>query len=139
MDLLDDPIIKAALAQAWRDSTPESPKARHEEGGYIVQNADGTTMVILWPAGEGSAILPPMMRPEGWYNGFRVLATFHTHPNPPMDEVGQEWEQGPGIADQRWHSRRKMRGFVIAQDHVYEIGADGSVQVIGKRKEVLSS
>jgi hypothetical protein len=55
-----------------------------------------------------------------------------------FDEMGQEWEQGPGESDRRWHGRRKLRGFVISDLLVYEIDVNARISVIGKRDEVLS-
>ena len=43
-ELRIDPIVQAALNQAWTDSLPDDPDHRHEEGGWIYQNT--TTGVI---------------------------------------------------------------------------------------------
>lgn len=69
----------------------------------------------------------------------RVIATFHTHPNPPVDESGREWGQDPSASDRRWHRRRKLRGFVVSRMFVYEIDVAGRVSVAGNRDEVLSA
>ncbi len=61
MDLLKDPTLRAALARARRDSQAEDPINRHEEGGYVVQNPDGSLGVERWPCGEQSLILRPPM------------------------------------------------------------------------------
>ena len=137
MNPLSDPVIVAAIAEAWRDSTADNPDTRHEEGGYIVQNPDGTLTLERWPSGEQFQIVPPALDSNNCYNGRMVVATFHTHPNPPVDESGRKWDQAPGAADKRWHHRRNLRGFVISAAQVFEITPDGNVVVIGKREEVL--
>jgi hypothetical protein len=79
------------------------------------------------------------MDSNGCYNGKLVVAAFHTHPNPPLDEAGREWSQGPSEADRRWHGRRKLPGIVVSQMFVYEIDGNISVRIIGRRVEVLKS
>jgi hypothetical protein len=102
-----------------------------------VRNPDHSYGVERWPRGEESRIVPPALDANSVYNGNAVVAAFHTHPNPPLDEVGREWEQGPSEADRRWHRRRKVRGIVITRTLVYEIDVNGTVSVLGKRDEVL--
>lgn len=65
------------------------------------------------------------------------MAAFHTHPNPEIDEHGQIWNPAPNPADLRWHSRRRLTGFVIAAEFVYEIDVDANVSIIGSRLTVL--
>ena len=62
--------------------------SRHEEGGYIVLNADGSFGVERWPRGEQSGIMPPPLGRDNRYKGREVVAAFHTHPNPAIDETG---------------------------------------------------
>jgi hypothetical protein len=82
--------------------------------------------------------VPPPLDANNCYNEKPVVAAFHTHPNPPVDEVGREWEQGPSESDRRWHRERNLRGFVVSLMLVYEIDENASVSVVGKRDEVLS-
>src|ERR1700685_4001162 len=107
VDPLQQAVIIMAICQAWRQSQPEDPSARHEEGGYIAASPDGSFGVRRWPRGRQSHIVPPPLDGNNCYNGAKVVATFHTHPNPPIDELGREWEQGPSESDRRWHGRRK--------------------------------
>jgi hypothetical protein len=137
MEPLASPAIRAEIIRAWRESQAEDPIKRHEEGGYIVQNEDGTLAAERWSRGERSRITPPPLDDEGRYNQKVVIAAFHTHPNPPVDEEGRQWEQAPSESDRRWHKRRRLRGFVIGGTLVYEIDAAGKISVIGKREEVL--
>src|SRR5690349_21188632 len=136
-DPLDDATVRREIAMAWRDSEPDHPQLRHEEGGYIVVNFSGSYEVDRWPRGTGSTIVPPPLDANGCYNERVVVATFHTHPNPAVDELGREWDQAPSGSDRRWHHKRKLRGIVVSRDLVYEIAADAQVSVLGAFAEVL--
>lgn len=138
MDPLADPAIIAEIKRAWRESQANDANNRHEEGGYIVLTAARTYVVERWPRGGESRIVPPSLDANNCYNGRTVAATFHTHPNPPIDESGREWEQGPSGSDRRWHARRRLRGFVVSAMLVYEIDENANVSVVGKRDEVFS-
>ena len=138
MDLRTDPTIAAEMSRAWRESQPDDPLTRHEEGGYIVQNADLSYAVERWSRGENSRIVPPPLDCNSCYDGKVVVAACHTPPNPLVDEVGREWEQAPSESDRRWHGRRRLRGFVISRMLVYEIDVNATVFVLGERDEVLS-
>jgi hypothetical protein len=137
LDPLKNPAILAEMNRAWRESQADDPMHRHEEGGYIVLNADSSHGIERWTRGGQSQIMPPALDANNCYNGKVVVAAFHTHPNPARDETGQEWEQGPSESDRGWHGRRKLRGFVIGWMLVYEIGVNAAISVIGKRDEVL--
>jgi len=104
---LSDPAIIAELNLAWQQSRAHDPAERHEEGGYILLTSDGFLRVERWRRGDQSHIVPPPLDVNGCYNGNEVVAAFHTHPNPAIDEMGQEWEQGPGESDRRWHQQSK--------------------------------
>jgi YD repeat-containing protein len=98
--IANDPVVKAAIDAAWADSNADNTTTRHEEGGWIYEDADGNLSVQRWPAGNRSSIDPcPAMPPPGG----QVVGEFHTHPNwhPPdgKDEAGKEWKQGPSEAD----------------------------------------
>ena len=140
---MNDPILSLphvieALRQAWGDSEPDKVALRHEEGGYIMRRPDQSVSVERWPQGQQGRIVPPPLDAANCYNGEVVIAAFHTHPNPPIDENGDEWEQGPSASDKRWHVRRKLPGYVISRDVLYAIDAAGNVQDAGKREEVLA-
>lgn len=138
VDPLADPAVIAGMARAWDESQPDEAAGRHEEGGYIVLNPDHSCDIERWPRGDQCRIVPPPLDANNCYNGRTVVAAFHTHPNPPIDEMGREWEQCPSQSDRRWHERRRLRGFVISRTLVYEIAADARVSVVGRRDEVLS-
>lgn len=137
MNLLKDLGIVIGIRQAWRESEANAPVDRHEEGGYIVVAPDHSYRIERWPRGELCRITPPSIAPDNRYNGMSIVAAFHTHPNPPVDEMGREWEQGPSRADRRWHERHEIGGFVVSQKFVYGIDASGQISLIGPRDEVL--
>jgi hypothetical protein len=137
VDPLTDPAILFEISRAWRDSAADDPANRHEEGGYIVLKADRSFGVKRWPAGERSGIVPPSLDMNNRYDDKEVVAAFHTHPNPALDEAGREWDQGPSESDRRWHARRKLLGFVIGRVFVYKIGVNATIEVIGRREDVL--
>jgi hypothetical protein len=138
LELLSDPIIINEIIQAWEDSQADDKERRHEEGGYIVLKVDGVLGVERWSRGEQFRIEPAHLDADGRYNGHQVMATFHTHPNPPIDEAGQEWEQGPSGSDLRWHGRRKLSGIVVSAKLVYLIDVHAAVSIIGSHKKVLA-
>ena len=137
MNPLTNPEVIAEFRRAWRESMPDDSENRHEEGGFIVLNPDQSFAIERWPRGGRSRIVPPPLDDNRCYNGNVVVAAFHTHPNPPIDEDGREWEQEPSESDRRWHERQKLRGFVVGRLLVYEIDVDANVSVLGKRDEVL--
>ena len=93
VDLLQAPVVLAALAQAWADSLPNDPMLRHEEGGWIYwDTTNGQISVRRAPAGARASLPlgnPPMV------NGSIIVGTFHTHPNP----TAQGWNPGPSAQD----------------------------------------
>jgi hypothetical protein len=124
---IDDPAVQAAMRQAWTDSQAGDPHQRHEEGGYIVRNADGSLGVERWPRGVGASITPPPRDANGRYNGNEVLGEFHTHPNPPVDEHGAQWTQGGHAGD--WngiaHENYPGESYIISRDHVWVVSPSG--------------
>ncbi len=139
MDALTDPAIRAAIRQAWEDSLPNSPQ-RHEEGGYIVQNADRSLEVLRWPRGDYNSSDPPLLDSNNCFLGKQVVAAFHTHPNPPGPQKGNQFViaiEEPSPDDVIWHEEHKLKGFVIGWNFVFEIAADGTVSVVGRREDVL--
>jgi hypothetical protein len=98
--IANDPVVKAAIDAAWADSNADNATTRHEEGGWIYEDASGNLTVGPWPSGNRSSIdpCPPTPPPGG-----QVVGEFHTHPNwhPPdgKDEAGTEWDKGPSDSD----------------------------------------
>lgn len=77
--ILNDPVVRAALRQAWEDSQP-GLTGGHEEGGFILRDSDGNLSVECWPHGQQNSITVPP-HPNCRINGQDIVATFHTHPN----------------------------------------------------------
>jgi hypothetical protein len=129
------------MRQAWDDSAADDPARRHEEGGYLVENADGTYGVLRWPSGGMARIVPPLRSRDGTYRGRRVIGEFHTHPNPAVDELGQTWQEEPSPGDITGIRSERYPGdsFVIGHNNVYRIRNDGSTSSVGTRAEILGT
>lgn len=105
-----DPVVSAAIEQAWTDSQAGDKDNRHEEGGWIIQDTvTGNLSVQRWPAGNRSGINPgaPPQIPCT-----KVVGHFHTHPNPATDENGTKWEQGPSDADDNFAGHYGLPGII---------------------------
>ncbi len=92
-ELLADPVVQAALDQAWADSLPSDPTYRHEEGGWVYLDVTTSAISIQRaPTGKDTRVdlfNPPLVV------GSVVVATFHTHPNP----SSEGWYAGPSGSD----------------------------------------
>jgi hypothetical protein len=137
MSVLDDDGIRAQLSQAWKDSQPGTGEA-HEEGGFVLQGADGSLVVERWPKGLQNEIVVPE-HPGGKYGNQRIVATFHTHPN-----VGQDYQQEPSLTDIRavrddpdLHHPGYDGEYVISHERLYRIRPDGQVDDLGDRSSAL--
>src|SRR5262247_3266534 len=93
-ELLNDPVVAAALAHAWSESRPGTADA-HEEGGFIARNVAAKRKVIRWSKGARNSIIVPS-HPGCRIHGMEILATFHTHPN-----TGRDYLQEPSETDKR--------------------------------------
>jgi uncharacterized Zn-binding protein involved in type VI secretion len=135
---LSDPNVQAGMRQAWADSQAGDAANRHEEGGYIVKNADGSFGVERWPRGAGASIMPPARDANGRYNGKDVVGEFHTHPNPPVDENGKHWTPGGHQGD--WDGIRAENypgdSYIISRDSVWLVQPDGTPARDGHGNEV---
>jgi hypothetical protein len=93
-ELLRNPIVDAAIEQAWSDSLPDDPLRRHEEGGWVYYElATGTISVSRAPVGRRGRINlhnPPEVE------GCVVVGKFHTHPNP----SAEGWDPSPSDDDE---------------------------------------
>lgn len=136
---IDSATVKAAMLKAWKDSQAGDQAKRHEEGGYIVKEGAGYG-VERWPAGGGAELSIPARADDGTYNGKEVVGDFHTHPNPSVDESGDQWEQGPSPADIDDAKIQKYSGgsYVVSAEKVYVIAAKTfAVSEVGKTETVL--
>lgn len=115
-DLLADPVVQAAMQQAWIDSLPGDPVARHEEGGWVyMETTTGQVSVRRAPTGTGDSLdlgNPPVIPASV------VVGTFHTHPNPTDDG----WEPGPSPNDRYWAQVSGVPWLIQADDGMHVIG-----------------
>jgi hypothetical protein len=134
------PNVKRGLGEAWQRSQTDDPQQRHEEGGYVVEEIDGTLGVCEWPRGAGAFIVPPVRAFDGTYQGRPVVGEYHTHPNPTVDEQGRHWAQEPSEADLIGIQQAQYSGdsYVVSRGRVYRIRLDGSVEDLGSRQDVLA-
>lgn len=137
MSVLDDPAVRQALRQAWEESQP-AMTAAHEEGGFVLEAVDGSRSIERWPRGlQDQIVVPP--HAGGRRAARRIVATFHTHPNP-----GPEFQQEPSLTDVRAvRNDPDLRfpdyegEYVIATNLVYRIRPDGVVEEVGARGLIL--
>ena len=135
--ILNDPIVRAALKQAWQDSQP-GVIGGHEEGGFILRDSTGNLNVVRWSKGaQDTIILPP--RPNCKIGGDDIVATFHTHPN-----TGSDYLQEPSETDKRAvRDDPDLKGaayegeFVISQAVIYLITPNGQVREIGNAQGIF--
>jgi hypothetical protein len=120
-ELQAQPVVQAAFAAAWADSFPDDPTMRHEEGGYIYCNTT-TGDVTSRRAPPGTRKLVDLSYPPS-LPGYYLVATYHTHPNPPVDG----YDPTPSDADIREADGSSVPWLVIAEEAVYVAGPDQRV------------
>jgi len=138
LQVLNDPAVRAALNQAWHDSAP-GVATGHEEGGFIVREADESLSVLRWSHGEQDTILVPPH--EGCQiAGKEIIATFHTHPN-----TGDDYLQEPSETDKRAvRDDPDLKGasyvgeFVISQETIFLIKPTGQVRELAETETILT-
>ena len=132
MGILDDGTIRRLLLQAWLESQPGTPNA-HEEGGFVLRNADGSLIVERWPTGALDEIHVPVHW-GGFCDNRPIVATFHTHPNTGPD-YQQERAQSDirGVRDDPDLSHADYEGeYVISKGWIYLIRKNGQVDLVGE-------
>lgn len=95
-------------------------------------------LVERWPRGAQNRIIVPG-HTGGQRDGMTIVATFHTHPNPPP-----EFQQEPSLTDIRavrddsdlTHADYEGE-IVIAAESVYIIRKSGKVELVGATSQVL--
>jgi len=115
-ELLNHPVVRQALDQAWLDSQTEEPLQRHEEGGWIYMDTQSGQLTIkrsqiFFPAAIDLSS-PPIV------SGSVVVAKFHTHPQP----SAEGWNPGPSPADQTIDARNGVPDLIRAVDGVHVSG-----------------
>src|SRR5262249_21133863 len=132
-----DDIVGFELRRAWLDSQPATAEA-HEEGGFVLLETDGRLSVERWPRGLQNEIAVPA-HPNGRRGEHRIVATFHTHPNP-----GSDFQQQPSLTDIRavrddpdLNDANYEGEYIIATENIYRVTRDGDVQTVGATSAFL--
>ncbi len=92
---MNDPVVLAAMEQAWADSLPGDAGRRHEEGGWIYMDIASGALSVRRAASGAAAELDLTSPPT--VAGAIVVGKFHTHPNPRIEG----WYTGPSPGDRR--------------------------------------
>lgn len=117
-ELLAHPVVQAALAQAWIDSSPADPSHRHEEGGWIYLSLTTSELIIRRAPSGGRSNLDLQTVPI--LDDALVVGLFHTHPNP-----GSEgWQTGPSPQDLELDSQLGVPDLIRADDGIHLSGPD---------------
>ena len=115
-DLLNHPIVQEALERAWKESFPEDPNRRHEEGGWIYMDLlSGNISIRRAPIGTQAELdisNPPLL------SGCVIVGTFHTHPSP----SAEGWDPGPSDEDLIIHNELGLPGLLRAENGVHSFG-----------------
>ncbi len=119
--LADNPKVEAALSKAWRDSQVGDPALRHEEGGWIYQNATTGEITVRFATPGEQAQIDLNDPPE--VDGSYVVGKFHTHPNP----TDEGWEPGPSPADTRNAWRQGVPSIVRSDMGDYMTGPNSRI------------
>ena len=136
--VLSNETVRSALKQAWADSFPDITGG-HEEGGFVVINADGNLHVTRWQKGLQDTIQVPPHR-KCMINNLKIIASFHTHPN-----TGTDYLQEPSETDKRAvRDDSNLKGddyvgeFVISQAVIYLISPAGQVREMNDTENIFS-
>ena len=135
-EILADAAFQTDVASEWAASRSGDKAQRHEEGGWIVQcrtlnlstqEYDLSYRVDGVPSGVKDGIAPGVPPVVG--DDCRIIGFKHTHPNPPTDEDGTKWDQGPSKADEGWHTRHGIPGIIVNAGGTASFGpANGTYQ-----------
>ena len=135
--ILRDANVCDSLRKAWQDSNPGDFEG-HEEGGFIVQDAEDKFHVIRWLIGEQNRIFVPPHH-DCKIGDVGIVASFHTHPN-----TGSEFLQEPSETDKRVvRDDPDLKGdvyqgeFVISQKTIYLITPHGEVHEVGETQSIF--
>jgi hypothetical protein len=117
-ELCNDPVVRAALDQAWTDSVPDDPDNRHEEGGWIFMDP-ATGEVTIRRASSGARSRLNLDHPSV-VPGSVLVGVFHTHPNP----SSEGWEPGPSESDRRADERDGVPDLIRTDDGIHHSGPE---------------
>ncbi len=110
------PAVLAELEEAWVDSFAHDSVLRHEEGGWIYFSEADIEFQVRRAVGGGRASLDLNTPPE--LEGYFVVATFHTHPNP----ASEGWDTGPSLADTESAHILGVPCIIRAEDGIHSTG-----------------
>jgi hypothetical protein len=118
IELRANPVVQSVLEQAWRDSLPNDPGRRHEEGGWIYMDL-ATGAISVRRAGPGYQSEVNLENPPQ-LDGHVVVGVYHTHPNP----SAEGWDPGPSAADRFADDRDGIPDLIRADDGIHHSGPD---------------
>ena len=129
--------VRHALQQAWIDSNP-GMTGRHEEGGFVVRDADGSLSVRRLQRGLQDTIQVPL-HGNCVFDGLEIVASFHTHPT-----TGNDYLQEPSETDKRAvRDDPDLKGdeyigeFVVSQAVIYLVSPAGQVREMDDTEAVF--
>jgi proteasome lid subunit RPN8/RPN11 len=135
-EILADPNVRQAMRQAWEDSDDGGPND-HEEGGYIVQNPDGSLAVVRVPSGDEDSVSFDIHE-SGMIGDQRIVGTFHTHPN-----TGTTYDDTPSDADtsnsRDYPTTMGPHQFILSPNDVYHVDNAGQVSTVGSLNETIGN
>jgi hypothetical protein len=138
MAILDDPVIRATLKQAWEDSQP-GLAGGHEEGGFVLRASADNLSIERWPHGQQNTIMVPS-HSDCRFRDRDIVATFHTHPN-----TGSDYLQEPSETDKRAvRNDPHLKGalyegeFVVSSQIIYCIAPTGHVSEVAKTADYFA-
>ena len=130
--------VRHALQQAWRDSNP-GMTGGHEEGGFVLRDANGSLSVRRWQKGLQDTI---QVLPHGncIFDGLEIVASFHTHPN-----TGNDYLQEPSETDRRavrddpdLKDEEYIGEFVVSQAMIYLVSTAGQIRDMDDTRSVFN-
>ena len=136
--VLSNANVRSALQQARTDSSA-GVTGGHEEGGFIVKNANQNLSVVRWQKGSQDTIeVPP--HPDCKIDNLEIVASFHTHPN-----TGSDYLQEPSETDKRavrddpdLKGEEYVGEFVITQAVIYLVITTGQVREMDDPQSVFT-
>jgi len=117
-ELLQLPIVEAALDQAWSDSLPHDPANRHEEVGWIYMDVSSGG-ILIERAAAGTRRRLQLKHPK-LHLMHVVVAKFHTHPDP-SDE---RWDPGPSEEDIRRDNFHGVPDLIMSDSGMFTSGPE---------------
>lgn len=135
--ILSNPVVRAALQDAWAASEP-GVSGGHEEGGFVTTDENGNLNVVRWPVGERDSMRVPRHQ-NCKIEDKGIVATFHTHPN-----TGDDYLQEPSETDKRAvRDDPDLKGsdyvgeFVLSCEIIFLITPSGLVREVAEIRELF--